>query len=84
MDVGRTTEVPDHGGSFDLPDIPDAVVSDVVVFEEGKMEIIEAVILDELESLIDILLAERRQQVCHDLVHMFLLVAGQFADRDAL
>ena len=46
VDVGRAAEVPEHRRTLDLPDIPNAVVSDVVVFEVSEVEFLEAILLE--------------------------------------
>ena len=52
------TEVPDHGGAFNLPHIPGTVVANIAALEEGKMKIIKPIGLDVLHRFIRVLFAE--------------------------
>src|SRR5215213_10132406 len=78
MDVGRAAEVPEHGGAFDLLDVPYPVVPDVFVLVESHVEVIEPAGFDQLHGFVGVCLAERRQEIGHHLAHVVLLIAGQF------
>ena len=41
VDMRIAAEVPDHVGTFELPNVPNAVVADVLVFVEGHVQLIE-------------------------------------------
>src|SRR4051812_29335367 len=41
MDVRRAVEVPGKGRALELPDVPDAIVSDVTFFKEAQPERID-------------------------------------------
>ena len=51
VDVGFAAEIPDHGGTFNLPDIPDAVLADILIFVERHVQGIEAAFADQLHGL---------------------------------
>ena len=84
MDVGLSAEVADDVGSFDLPDVPDLVVADVLFLVEGHVEVFEAAGLDILHRFVGISLAEGGQEVAEDLLDLPLLVAAEVAHTDAV
>lgn len=83
VDVGVAAEEPDHVGAFDLPDVPDAVFADVLVFEEGHVEIVVAAGFDVLQGLFALGLAEGFQQIGDDFFDEVFLVGAEFGEGDA-
>ena len=59
MSVRFAPEVPNHLGTLDLPNVPDFVVPDVLVFVIGEMKFVDVVGFDQLEGFVRILLAKR-------------------------
>src|SRR5262245_15315202 len=84
MHMRCATEIPDHRRSLDLPDVPHAIISEVVIFAEGHVQRIEATLLDELHGLRRILLAEGKEEIREDFAHEILLIRGQGAHRNAI
>src|SRR5438045_2485985 len=83
MHVWVAAEIPDHGRAFDLPNVPNPILADILVFIESHVKMIEAVSFDQLHGLIGIAFPERGEQVSHDFANEVLLVAGQFGERNS-
>src|SRR5215471_2179237 len=78
--VRCTAKIPHHSRSFDLPDIPYSVVANVLILVKGHVQILETVVFNQLNGFIRVLFTERRQQIGHHHLHMFLLIPAQFAN----
>ena len=78
-----TTEIPDHVWSLNLPDIPDAVFADVLVFEEGHVEIVVAAGFDVLQGLFAFGFAEGFEEVGDDFFDEVFLVGAHFGETKA-
>ena len=57
VDMGHATEVGDHAGPFELPDIPDFILADILVLVEGEGEVVYPARPDVFQGLLGILLA---------------------------
>ena len=75
VDVGFSPKKDQRGRPFDLPDVPNAVLSEVVVPIESDVEVIELRGSDEFQRFVGVFLSERRQDVGENLANVIFLVA---------
>src|SRR6266849_2552421 len=82
--VRGAAEVPDEGRPFQSPDVPNLVRADVLVLVEGDVHLVEAAArLEAAHGFLHVLGAVRRQQLVHDVLDQFLLVARKLGNGDA-
>ena len=74
MDMGLAAEVGYHIGTFDLPDVPDFIVTDVFAFVEGEVEIVDSAGFDVFHRFFRICFAERGEDVAQDFAKVVFLV----------
>ena len=82
--MGSAAEVHDRGGTFELPDVPDFVLSDVAFFVEGEVEVIEAVFVDELHGFGNVFFAVGGEDIPDDLADVGFLIGGEAGDLDTI
>src|SRR4051794_20656564 len=78
MDVRFAAEIPEHGWSFNLPNVPNPIVADVVILVKSHVQIVEAICLNQFHGFVCIAFAERSEQIGHYFVHQFFLIAREF------
>ncbi len=67
----------------DLPDVPDAVTSDVLSLEVSEVEILETLRFHQPHGFFGVHGPEGLEQVLHHLADEIALIAGQFAEPDS-
>ena len=79
--MGRATEVPHERRAFQPPDVPHAVVPQIVLLVEREVERLQAAVgLQVAHHFLDIALAVGRQDVVHYLVYVLHLVLVERTD----
>lgn len=82
--MGGAAEVPDEGGAFDAPVVPDAVVAEVVVLVVGEAEGVDAAVLFEaLHDFFDVGGAEHVEEGLEGCFEVFFLVGAEFGDEES-
>ena len=76
MNVRLAPEVPKHRRSFNLPYVPNSIISDILIFVEGHVKIIESAVLDELHGFVRIGFPEGREHIGHHFPDFILLIVG--------
>jgi hypothetical protein len=71
MNMRIAAEVPDHRRTFDLPHVPDAVLANVLILVKRHVQVLEAVLLDQLHRFVGVGFAKRREQIGDDLADEF-------------
>lgn len=84
VDMGSAAEIPDHGGAFELPDVPDAVVSDIAPAVEGHVKVLETVFVDVFHGFLPFRFAEGSEEIIEDTFDEVLLIGGHFGDGNAI
>src|SRR5262249_55267972 len=80
VDVGRAAEVPDEGGPFQPPDVPDFVRADVVLLVEGQVHLVHAAAgLQATHRFLDVLGTVGGEQVVHYFLDQLFLVGRRAA-----
>ena len=75
MDVRRAPEIPEHVRPFDLPDVPDTIAADVIIFRKGHVQVIHATGGDQFHGLTGIGFPVRGQQIHQHFFHEIFLVS---------
>ena len=82
--VGRSPEIPRKRWAFELPDIPDAVVAEIVLLEERQTQFVDpAVAREALANFLGIVRAKRPEHHFQELTHHRLLLAVEVGDRES-
>lgn len=79
-----TAEIPHHGGPFDDPIIPNTIVAQIALLEEGHVQIVETVLLNITHRLLAIRLPEGQKQIREHLAHEILLISTQLSHGDTI
>ena len=77
MNMRITTEVPNHVWTFNLPHVPNSIVSDIQILVPGEVKSIKAACFDELHRFLNVFTAEWCENVCHDFSGKVFLVCSE-------
>ncbi len=82
MDMRGAPEIPQQVRSFELPDVPYAVIPEIAFLEECEVQRLK-IRLDQFQGLVGIHRPERREQILEHAPYESALIPCQIADADA-